>query len=185
MNVNKVDVMEIAVFNALGVWPLIAFAFLFRDPRSLFFLCASFFGGMFALLPYLIFFRKDANNRVERPTDVFEKSTQYVSMIAIIGLLLVVYAVSLGSVQRFKSAFWTKPFTHVMSVDFLCFWIASADWIRVDCSRSSVLRPYRFVAMSFALIPIVGPSFYLLWAKNMIDFVDAEVVQDSRRKKNA
>lgn len=117
------DAGIVAVFNLLGVWPLV-FAVRLRDelrarPVPAWpFVLASMGVGAFALLPYLIL---QPTRPVPRPVWRGLRWTGHPAFsvgLAVGALALVAYGLVLGDVDAYIQAIHTRQLVHVMSLDF-------------------------------------------------------------------
>lgn len=156
----------VALFNLMGVLPCAYACVLVSDGKgqkipAWLFVVASFFVGAFALLPYLAL-------REENPQFVGEKSwavkildsriTGFV--IAVAGIVLLVYGLRFGDWQDFLLQWKTNRFIHVMSLDF-CLLCALVPWLLKDdlSRRGWGDRDNVFTLVS--AFPLVGVLIYL------------------------
>ncbi len=171
--VAGINPLIVALFNIMGVWPLIYSCVLLMDGRmqtlkAAPFVALSFAVGAFALLPYLAL-------RQPNPTFAGKKSwllklldSRWLGAgIAIAAIGLVFYGVSQGNWADFVQQWQSSRFIHVMSLDFwmlcLLFPVALGD----DMARRGFKDARIFWLI--ALIPFVGSSAYLAWRPPLPD----------------
>jgi len=149
------------LFSFMGVWPCITGILLLssasseRLPALPFMLC-SFFGGMFALTPYFLFFRPRTGDNNNNPNDYIRRilrSKQVVGFLLVASIILGVYGISKGNLALFWRAIETKPFMTAMFCDFVAFSIAGYHLIQAEDEQSRL----------FGIVPVYGPLLYL-WA---------------------
>ena len=170
---SKINTIELGIFNALGLWPLVAIGFLNKTNKNAkYFTYPSFFLGMFCIFPFLIVFPKETisnlkqfNNNKKTP---FERSNMYLLFIIITATILFVFACSggLNAWKEFFFRFQTDGFVNTMSIDFFCFWICSLTWIIEEEEETSTdFSSFNFMKKNpfFFIIPLIGSASYLLW----------------------
>lgn len=166
-NWDGINPLVLALFNIMGVWPLIYSCFLYSDGRmqkipAWPFGAASFGVGAFALLPYLAL-------RNPAPTFAGEKTgwlklweSRWLAIGLAIGAIgLLGYGFSQGNWSDFAAQWQTSRFIHVMSLDFCLLCLLPPALLGDDMARRGVQDSRIFWAA--ALIPLFGPLGYLLW----------------------
>ncbi len=163
----------VALFNLMGVYPLIYGCILFSDghgqkPPAWLFVILSMGVGAFALLPY--FALREPNPKFVghknwwiRLTD--SRITGLLIGITTIGLLI--YGYKYGDWSDFLEQWATNRFIHVMSLDFMMLtllfpWILGDDMTRRGLDRNS------FLYFMISSIPLLGPVAYLTLRPNIV-----------------
>lgn len=164
-NWDGINPLIIALFNIMGVLPLLYSCLLYSDGRmqkipAWLFGAASFGVGAFALLPYLAL--RDA-----QPTFTGMKNgwlklwdariTGGLVAIGAIGLLL--YGVTQGDWSDFVAQWHTSRFIHVMSLDFCCLCLLFPALLGDDMARRGLQDQRIFWAVS--LVPLLGALAYV------------------------
>ncbi len=156
----------IALFNLMGVFPLIYMAVMLVDGqgqsvKAAPFVLGSFAVGAFAILPYL-------GLRSPHPQFTGQKnwllrgleSRWFVGGLAIAALALMLYGLTQGDWHDFATQWRTQRFIHVMSLDFCLLSLLFPVLLGDDMARRQWYQPARF--WSFALIPCLGAAVYLV-----------------------
>lgn len=156
----------IALFNAMGIWPMIYGCWLLVDGHEQRvaawpFAIASFAVGAFALLPYLI---------LRTPSDRFVGSqsrllavveSRWVGALLSIGAAVVLaYGLWAGDWSSFAEAWRSSRFIHVMSLDFGLLWLLVPALLGDDMARRGLNN--RALFWLVVLVPLLGPALYLL-----------------------
>ncbi|GAX38683.1 DUF2834 domain-containing protein [Nodularia sp. NIES-3585] len=163
-NWQGINPLVIALFNLMGIWPVIYSAVLFIDGRGQKirawpFATASFAVGAFALLPYLAL--REPNQ------EFFGKKNLWLKLLdsRVTGLILTIAAVILvryglqGDWGNFVQQWQTSRFIHVMSLDFCLLSLLFPALLGDDMARRVVKNQPFF--WFIALIPLFGPLIYL------------------------
>lgn len=160
-----INPLVIALFNLMGIWPLIYSAALFTDGRgqkipAWVFAIASFGVGAFALLPYLAF--RESNQKFVGKKDILLKLldsrvTGFVLTVATV--ILVAYGLTGADWGSFVQQWQTNRFIHVMSLDFCLLCLLFPTLVGDDMARRGLKNPQ--LLWLTALIPLFGPLFYL------------------------
>ncbi|QIR38246.1 DUF2834 domain-containing protein [Tolypothrix sp. PCC 7910] len=159
-----INPLVIALFNIMGIWPVIYSAVVLFDGRGQKirawpFAIASFAVGAFALLPYLA---------LRQPNPQFQGKKNAVlklldSRVTGVGLtiatvILVAYGLQ-GNWSEFVQQWQTSRFIHVMSLDFALLCLLFPTLVRDDMARRAWKNPALFWLIT--LIPLFGPLIYL------------------------
>jgi hypothetical protein len=166
LKIEGINPLIVALFNIMGVFPMIYSCITFLDGRgqkipAWLFTLASFGVGAFAILPYLIF-------RQSNPTFVGQKnwflnildSRITGAFITIAGLGLFIYGVTQGNWSDFVHQWQTRRFIHVMSLDFCMLCVLFPFLLKDDMTRRGLTNSALFWAIS--LIPFFGALAYLV-----------------------
>jgi len=170
------DVNQIfrAVFNLMGVWPAVYMALLIPSAKSRNgvpawpFCAASFFLGMFALLPFMALWEpQPAAGKPPKKEDlsIFVRGLE--NPVLIVGLLGVAlyqfYLMGTATGPDWLSyvrLFDESRLVHVTTIDFTLCTLLSGYWVSVDAKA----RGFQYESASGLLgfLPLVGPLLYLL-----------------------
>ncbi|AVH70374.1 DUF2834 domain-containing protein [Nostoc sp. 'Lobaria pulmonaria (5183) cyanobiont'] len=160
-----VNPLVIALFNLMGIWPLIYSAVVFIDGRgqkipAWLFSTASFAVGAFALLPYLAL--REPNNQFLGQKNTLLKLldsrvTGFVLTVATV--ILVAYGLRAGDWGSFVQEWQTNRFINVMSLDFCLLCLLFPTLLGDDMARRGWKNPQFFWLIT--LIPLFGPLVYL------------------------
>ena len=159
-----VNPLLIALFNLMGIWPLIYSAVVFIDGRgqkipAWLFAIASFPVGIFALLPYLAL-REPNNKFVGKKNALLKLLDSRVTgvVLTVATVILVAYGLRGGDWGSFVQQWQTNRFINVMSLDFCLLCLLFPALLGDDMARRS-WNPQFFWLI--ALIPLFGPLIYL------------------------
>ncbi|NEP15930.1 MAG: DUF2834 domain-containing protein [Leptolyngbya sp. SIO4C1] len=155
----------VALFNLMGVWPMIYACLVLIDGRAQSvpawpFVALSFGVGAFALLPYLVL--RTANSASVGGKDWLLKlvDARLTGIgIAIAALILLAYGLLAGDWSDFLQQWRTSRFIHVMSLDFCLLCLLPPTLLGDDMARRGLNSPAVFWAA--ALVPLLGPAVYL------------------------
>lgn len=160
-----INPLIVALFNIMGIWPIIYSCLLFFDGRGQKikawpFAAASFGVGAFSLLPYLA---------LREPNPIFtgskNKFLQVLDsrwtaiLLTLITLGLVAFGLIAGDWQNFIQQWQTSRFIHVMSLDFCLLCLLFPTLLADDMARRGMKNPAIF--WSISLLPLFGPLAYL------------------------
>lgn len=165
-NWTGINPLIIALFNIMGIWPLIYSCVLFMDGQGQKipawpFATLSFGVGAFAILPYLAL-------RQPNPQFVGKKSglikvldSRITGLLLTLGAIaLVSYGLSQGNWGDLIQQWQTSRFIHVMSLDFCLLSFLFPALLGDDMARRGMKNPAIFWGVS--LVPLFGPLFYLI-----------------------
>ncbi|MFN6563565.1 MAG: DUF2834 domain-containing protein [Nostoc sp. ChiSLP01] len=160
-----INPLIIALFNLMGVWPVIYSAVVFIDGRgqkvpAWLFAMPSFAVGAFAILPYLAL--REPNQKFIGKKNTFVKLldsrvTGFVLTVA--AVILVAYGLTGADWTDFIQQWQTNRFIHVMSLDFCLLCLLFPTLVRDDMARRGWENPQ--IPWLTALIPLFGPLIYL------------------------
>ncbi len=160
-----INPLIIALFNLMGIWPLVYTCVLLVDGRgqnlaAWIFVAVSFAVGAFAILPYLALRRSPAP--FTGPVNWLLKITESRWMGVAIGLgaiALLSYGLFNGDWSDFWQQWQTSRFIHVMSLDFCLLSLLFPVLLPDDLARRGMSRQGLWLAI--ACIPLLGPILYL------------------------
>lgn len=168
---DGINPLIIALFNLMGVWPLIYSALLYADGAGQRipawpFAIASFGVGAFALLPYLA---------LRRPNPTFPgKPNGFIRLmdsrwlggaIALGTLTLLGYGLLEGNWADFVAQWQQSRFIHVMSLDFCLLCGLVGTLLGDDMARRGLDSRQMFWAI--ALTPLLGIVAYLCFRPSL------------------
>ncbi|HLO48858.1 MAG TPA: DUF2834 domain-containing protein [Kamptonema sp.] len=160
-----INPLIVALFNIMGIWPMIYSCLLFIDGRdqkipAWLFATLSFGLGAFALLPYLAL--REPNPKFSGEKSLFIKllDSRWMGIFLTLGAVaLVTYGLTNGNWQDFIQQWQTNRFIHVMSLDFCMLCLLFPALLRDDMARRGMQNPLGFWVV--ALVPLFGPLAYL------------------------
>ncbi len=155
----------IALFNLMGVWPMVYACLVLIDGANQKlaawpFVVASFGVGAFALLPYLAL--REPSPVFDAPKTLLLKLVDSVwtgRAIALASLVLLIYGLTSGNWNDFVQQWQTSRFIHVMSLDFCMLCAVVSPLLKDDMAKRELDNPVLF--WTAALIPLLGIAFYL------------------------
>jgi len=157
----------LALFNLMGIWPLMYVYVLLGDGRGQRlwawpFVAASFGVGAFALLPYLALRRPHRSFLGDRGWLLGFLDRRAWALPLLLGAIaLVVWGIGWGDWADFSQQWQNSRFIHVMSLDFCLLTVLFPTILGDDLARRGVRDPWVFWAV--ALVPLLGPAAYLCW----------------------
>ncbi len=155
----------IALFSAMGIWPLVYAAVALVDGRGQRlwawpFVVASFAVGAFAMLPYLLL---RAPVPWTGPTDRLLRvvgSRLFGASLAVAAFVLLVWGISTGNWPDLWHQWQTSRFVHVMSLDFCALWLLFSVLLVDDLPRRG-LDDQRWIIPAVLVLPLLGAALYL------------------------
>ncbi|MEG3969735.1 MULTISPECIES: DUF2834 domain-containing protein [unclassified Microcoleus] len=167
--IADINPLIVALFNLMGVWPLIYSCVLFADGRgqkipAWLFATLSFGVGAFSLLPYLAL--REPNPEFPGHKNIFLKIldsrfTGIFLTLAAVGL--VAFGLTNGDWSDFIQQWQTSRFIHVMSLDFCMLCLLFPALLGDDMARRGMQNSTAFWAVT--LVPLFGPLAYLCTRK--------------------
>lgn len=160
-----INPLVVALFNLMGIWPMIYSCLLFIDGKGQKipvwpFAIASFGVGAFALLPYLAL--RQPNTGFPGQKNIFLNllDSRWTGIVLTIGTVsLITYGLVAGDWENFAQQWQTSRFIHVMSIDFCLLCLLFPVLLRDDMVRRGVKNSGIFWLV--ALVPLFGPLAYL------------------------
>ncbi len=163
---QDINPLIIALFNLMGVWPLIYTSLLIIDGRDQKiiawpFACASFAVGAFAILPYLTLRQPNSNFTGKKNLVIKLLDSPWLGVIALItAAILIAYGLINGNWSDFWHQWQTSRFIHVMSLDFCLLTLLCPILLQDDLTRRGLKNPFLLPVIS--LLPLIGPAIYLI-----------------------
>ncbi|NJN85730.1 MAG: DUF2834 domain-containing protein [Leptolyngbyaceae cyanobacterium SL_7_1] len=162
---DGINPLVIALFNIMGVFPMIYSSVLLLDGRgqktpAWIFVVGSFAVGAFAILPYLALRRPN-------PTFVGEKNwllkwldSRWNGIALTLGSIgLLVYGLTAGNWADFVQQWQSSRFIHVMSLDFCLLCLLFPTLLPNDRQRRGLHQ--RDLLWVISCVPLVGAALYL------------------------
>jgi hypothetical protein len=175
-----INPLVIALFNIMGVMPMIYSCLLFLDGRgqklpAWIFSLASFAVGAFALLPYLAL-RQENRTFFGKKNWLLEvlDSRWTGATLAIGAIVLLVYGINAGDWSDFIHQWQTSRFIHVMSLDFCLLCLLFPALLSDDMSRRGLQDKRIFWAVT--LLPLIGAVAYLTLRPPIQSSADVEKI---------
>ncbi|NEQ21475.1 MAG: DUF2834 domain-containing protein [Microcoleus sp. SIO2G3] len=179
-----INPLIIALFNIMGIWPMIYGALVFIDGRqqkipAWLFATLSFGVGAFALLPYLALRQSDQEFTGSKGTFLKVLDSRWLGVVLTLGTLgLLGFGLLKGDWGDFAQQWQTNRFIHVMSLDFCLLCLLFPALLGDDMARRGWKNSQVFWAV--ALVPLVGPLVYLCLRPSLPDSGD-EVAAGSQQ----
>jgi hypothetical protein len=167
-----INPLIIALFNLMGIWPVVYAAVMLFDGSTQkfkpgFFNLASFAVGAFAVLPYLAL-RQPSQNVVAKPLLKILDARLLAIALGIGAIILLAYGFTQGNWSDFGYSWQTQRFIHVMSLDFVMLSALFPVLAKDDLTRRAG-QPWLWW---ITFVPLVGPITYLCLRPRQI-FTDA------------
>jgi len=164
-NVTGINPLIVALFNIMGVLPLLYTCVLYLDGRGQKipawpFAIGSFAVGAFALLPYLAL--RQPNPAFGGTKNLWLKLTDsrgWGGLIAIGAIALLIYGFLNGDWRDFVHQWHTSRFIHVMSLDFCLLSLLFPVLLGDDMARRGLKDQRIFWAVT--LLPLLGALAYV------------------------
>lgn len=170
----RMNQILVPLWYIMGLWPLVYSMLLLPTGTSSKskiptwpFVVFSFFGGVYALLPYFAVWSPPPPHVSEAelrrwPLNILEsKLTAGINLFAGLGLILYAVVGNGGDWAEFYQYFRESKFIHVMSLDFCLLSAFAPFWVYNDMTtRKWYDKGWWLLPLS--LVPFLGPSLYLL-----------------------
>ena len=156
----------VAVFNIMGILPLMYGAILFLDGRgqrlpAWVFATGSFLVGAFALLPYLALRKSSLEFSGTKNWWLRWQDSRILGGLSLVGLLVLFgYGFSQGDWADYWTRFQGDRFIHVMSLDFCVLSLLLPTLVGDDLARRG-LAEKKWIFWAIALTPPIGMAVYL------------------------
>ena len=173
-NLDGINPLIVALFNLMGIWPLVYCGVLFTDGRGQKlpawpFAVGTFALGAFVLLPYLTFRQPNPSIQTDLNRIVRFWDSRGLGIALLLGtIVLMGYGLgSGGEWGDFVTQWQTSRFIHVMSLDFCMLTLLFPTLIQDDLARRGITQSYPFWGLS--LLPLVGACFYLIFRPKLLE----------------
>lgn len=163
-NWDGINPALVAVFNAMGLWPMVYAAVVLVDGHGQRlpawpFVAASFAVGAFAMLPYLALRSPVAwagpEDRVLRVVG----SRWFGAGLAVAAMALLGWGLLAGDWPNFWHQWQTSRFVHVMTLDFCALSLLFPVLLIEDLPRRGLSQ--RWIVPVVLALPLVGAALYL------------------------
>jgi len=162
--VEGINPLIVALFNIMGVWPIIYASLLLFDGRmqkirAYPFVLGSFAVGAFAILPYLALRQPNQSFTGQKSWLLKVLESRWVGGgVTIAAVALLAYGLTQGNWADFVQQWQTNRFIHVMSLDFCLLCLLFPLILKDDMVRRGWQNPSVFWVVS--LIPFLGAAIY-------------------------
>ena len=164
-NWDKINPLIIALFNLMGILPIIYACFLLIDGKGQSisawpFAIAAFGFGAFAILPYLALRQPNPSWSGEKNILLKILDSRWLGIILTIStLILLGFGFLRGDWHSFIQQWQTSKFIHVMSLDFCLLCLLLSTLLKDDLARRNITSDWIFWLIT--LIPLFGSLIYL------------------------
>ncbi len=164
-NVQGINPLIVALFNIMGILPLLYACVIYFDGRgqklpAWLFSAASFGVGIFALLPYMALRQPNPHFVGEKNLWLKLTDSRWLGgAIALGAIALLTYGISQGDWQDFVQQWQTSRFIHVMSLDFCLLNLLFPVLLPDNMARRGLKDQRIFWAI--ALLPLIGALVYV------------------------
>lgn len=165
-NWDGINPLILALFNVMGILPMMYGAILFTDGRgqklpAWLFSTGSYFLGGFALMPYLILRRDNPTFTGQKNWWLKWQDSKILGALTLIGLVtLFFFGLSQGDGADYIAQFQSDRFIHVMSLDFCLLSLLFPTILKDDLARRG-LAEQNWIFWAIALTPPFGMAIYL------------------------
>ncbi|WP_013321511.1 hypothetical protein [Gloeothece verrucosa] len=162
---SNINPLIIAIFNLLGILPLIYACVVLIDGRGQKlkawpFVVGSFGVGAFALLPYLTFRQPSPQFTGQKDLVIKILDSRWLGVLLTLPTIaLLLFGLLKGDWSDFIGQWQTNRFINVMSLDFCLVSLLFPSLLGDDLARREIKNPSVFWAV--ALVPLLGPLLYL------------------------
>ena len=164
-NWQGINSLIVALFNIMGVWPMIYACLMLVDGKgqklpAWLFTGVSFAVGAFAILPYLAL--REPNPEFVGKKNITLKilDSRWTGVIlTLVTVALVFYGLRDGNWGDYIQQFKSSRFIHVMSLDFCLLCLIFGALLGDDMARRGIKNPHIFWGV--CLIPLFGALAYL------------------------
>ncbi len=165
MKLEGINPLVIALFNIMGIFPLLYGCLMFTDGRgqklpAWLFVTASFGVGAFAILPYLAWRSPNPHFTGEKGWGLAVWESKITGIVLLSGAIaLLFYGLTQGNWSDFIRQWQTSRFIHVMSLDFCILCLVFPALLGDDMARRNLYDSRIFWAVS--LTPLLGSLVYV------------------------
>ncbi|CAA7023669.1 unnamed protein product [Microthlaspi erraticum] len=169
----RMNQILVGLWYIMGLWPLVYGMLLLptgrsKTPPAWPFVVLSFFGGVYALLPYFALWNPPSPPVSEAevrqwPLNILEsKVTAAVTLVAGLGIILYAVVGNSGDWKEFYQYFRESKFIHVTSLDFCLLSAFAPFWVYNDMTARKWFDKGGRWLLPVSAVPFLGPSLYLL-----------------------
>jgi hypothetical protein len=164
-NWQNINPLIIALFNLMGILPIIYACFLFIDGQgqkipAWLFATLSFGVGAFAILPYLAFRQENPEWQGDKNVLLKVLDSGFTGIaLTVATVVLLVFGLVLGNWADFQQQWQTSRFINVMSLDFCLLSLLLPALVKDDLARRKLKQNWIFWAIT--LVPLFGTLIYL------------------------
>jgi hypothetical protein len=165
MQLDGINPLIVALFNLMGIFPMLYGCLMFTDGRgqklpAWLFAITSFAVGAFAILPYLAWRSPNPYFSGQKGWGLLIWESRLTGIVLLAGAIgLLYYGITQGNWADFVQQWQTSRFIHVMSLDFLMLCLVFPALLGDDMARRKLDNPQIFWAVS--LFPLLGSLLYL------------------------
>lgn len=165
MKLEGINPLVIALFNIMGIFPMLYGCLMFTDGRgqklpAWLFVIASFAVGAFAILPYLAWRSPNPHFIGKKGWGLAIWESKITGIILLAGAIaLLFYGLTEGNWADFIRQWQTSRFIHVMSLDFCLLCLVFPALLGDDMARRNLHNSRIFWAVS--LTPLLGALIYI------------------------
>ncbi|MBE9157641.1 DUF2834 domain-containing protein [Nodosilinea sp. LEGE 06152] len=177
-----INPIVIALFNAMGIWPMAYAALALIDGaeqklRAWPFVVVSFAVGAFALLPYLALRQPNASASSSKGLLIRLLESRWLGAVLAAGAIaLAAFALLKGDWPDFWQQWQTGRFIHVMSLDFCALWLLFPVLLQDDMARRGLNQPW--ITAAVLALPLVGACLYLALRPSLPEVVDVTGIRE-------
>ncbi|KAF8007250.1 hypothetical protein BT93_K1295 [Corymbia citriodora subsp. variegata] len=164
----------VSLWNIMGLWPLVYSMLLLPSGRSSKgsvpvwpFTVLSFFGGVYALIPYFVLWKPPPppveEAELSRWPLNFLESKLTAGIVFLAGLGLITYAAVAGGAEwrEFLQYFRESKLIHVTSIDFTLLSAFAPFWVYNDMSSRKWYEKGSWL-LPLSAVPFLGPALYII-----------------------
>ncbi|GAU18552.1 hypothetical protein TSUD_325420 [Trifolium subterraneum] len=187
----RMNEVLVAEWYIMGLWPLVYSMLLLPTGRSSKtsvpvwpFLSLSFFGGIYALLPYFVLWKPPPPPIEEAELKTwplnFLESKVTASILLASGIGIIIYAGLAGEDvwKEFYQYCRESKFIHIMSIDFTLLSTLAPFWVYNDMTARKWFDKGSWL-LPVSLIPLLGPALYILLRPSLSTSVIAQTPVES------
>jgi hypothetical protein len=170
---NGINPAIIAIFNALGIWPMVYACVVLMDGQGQKlpawpFVVVSFGVGAFAMLPYLALRKVNPTFSGHKTLLLKLVDSRWLGALLCVGSIAVLgFGLLNGNWSDFWQQWRTSRFIHVMTLDFILLWLLFPTLLQDDMARRNWLQPWVYAVV--LVLPLVGASAYLALRPSVVE----------------
>jgi hypothetical protein len=170
---NGINPAIIAIFNALGIWPMVYACVVLMDGQGQKlpawpFVVVSFGVGAFAMLPYLALRKVNPTFSGHKTLLLKLVDSRWLGALLCVGSIAVLgFGLLNGNWSDFWQQWRTSRFIHVMTLDFILLWLLFPTLLQDDMARRNWQQPWVYAVV--LALPLVGASAYLALRPSVVE----------------